>query len=109
MFLYEDGEKEPKIVVYGHDTGDVDLWANSFEEFLYFQIVEEVADENREIHSDYIMAHIQWLNDAHKRLLTEMMPVFCTLALSNIPRIVLPAFADCFLSASERTGFDGIE
>ena len=71
-FLYEDGEKEPKIVVYGHDTGDVDLWANSFEEFLYFQIVEEVADENREIHSDYIMAHIQWLNDAHKRLLTEM-------------------------------------
>ena len=41
-FLYEDGEDEPKVVLYGHDTGDVDLWANSFEEFLYFQIVEDV-------------------------------------------------------------------
>jgi hypothetical protein len=39
----------------GHDTGDVDLWANSCEEFMYFQIVEEVADKNREIHSDDII------------------------------------------------------
>lgn len=70
-FLFEDVEKEPKIVVYGHDTGDVDLWAASFEEFLYFQIVAEVMDKDREIHSDYIKAHIQWLNDAHKRLLAE--------------------------------------
>ncbi|GFH91294.1 hypothetical protein IMSAGC002_02546 [Lachnospiraceae bacterium] len=58
-------------MVYGHDTGDVDLWATSFEEFLYFQIVVEVMDKDREIHSDYIKAHIQWLNDAHKRLLAE--------------------------------------
>ncbi len=72
-FLYEDGkgEKEPKIVVYGHDTGDVGLWATNFEEFVYFQIVEEAADKGRKIHSDYIKAHIQWLNDAHKRLLAE--------------------------------------
>lgn len=70
-FLYEDVEQEPKIVVYGHDTGDVDLWATSFEEFLYFQIVVEVMDKDREIHSDYIKAHIQWLNDAHKRPLAE--------------------------------------
>lgn len=58
-------------MVYGHDTGDVDLWATSFEEFLYFQIVVEVMDKDREIHLDYIKAHIQWLNDAHKRLLAE--------------------------------------
>ncbi len=71
-FLYENGENEPKIVVYGHDTGEVDLWANSFEEFMYFQIVEEVVDGDREIHSDYIKAHIQWLSDVHKHLLVEM-------------------------------------
>lgn len=71
-FLYVDVEKEPEIVVYGHDTGDVDLWADSFEEFLYFQIVEEVAEGGREIHSEYIKAHIQWLSDMHKRLLAEM-------------------------------------
>ena len=81
-FLYEEGEKEPKIVVYGHDTGDVDLWADNFEEFIYFQILEdflmeeemmeeEMMEEDRESHSDYIKAHVQWLSDAHKRLLAE--------------------------------------
>ena len=70
-FLYEDGENEPKIVVYGHDTGDIDLWADCFEEFIYFQIVEELAEEGREIHSDYIKAHVSWLNDAHKQMLAE--------------------------------------
>ena len=71
-FLYEDGEDEPKVVLYGHDTGDVDLWANSFEEFVYFQIVEEASDGEHEIYSDYIKAHIQWLNDEHQQLLAEV-------------------------------------
>ena len=71
-FLYKDGEDEPKVVLYGHDTGDVDLWANSFEEFVYFQIVEEAADGEHEIYSDYIKAHIPWLNDEHQQLLAEV-------------------------------------
>ena len=71
-FLYEDGEDEPKVVLYGHDTGDVDLWANSFEEFVYFQIVEEAVDGEHEIYSDYIKAHIPWLNDEHQQLLAEV-------------------------------------
>ena len=71
-FLYEDGEDEPKVVLYGHDTGDVDLWANSFEEFVYFQIVEEAADGEHEIYSDYIKAHIPWLDDDHQQLLAEV-------------------------------------
>ena len=71
-FLYEDGEDEPKVVLYSHDTGDVDLWANSFEEFVYFQIVEEAADGEHEIDSDYIKAHIPWLNDEHQQLLAEV-------------------------------------
>ena len=71
-FLYEDGEDEPKVVLYGHDTGDVDLWANSFEEFVYFQIVEEAADGEHEIYSDYVKAHIPWLNDEHQQLLAEV-------------------------------------
>ena len=71
-FLYEDGEDEPKVVLYGHDTGDVDWWADSFEEFVYFQIVEEAADGEHEIYSDYIKAHIPWLNDEHQQLLAEV-------------------------------------
>ena len=71
-FLYEDGEDEPKVVLYGHDTGDVDLWANSFAEFVYFQIVEEAVDGEHEIYSDYIKAHIPWLNDEHQQLLAEI-------------------------------------
>lgn len=70
-FLYEKGEKEPKIVVYGHDTGDVDLWADNFEDFLYFQIVEEAVEGERDIYSDYIKAHIQWLSDVHKQMLKK--------------------------------------
>lgn len=38
---------------------------------MYLQIIEEVADGDQEIHSDYIKAHVQWLNDTHKRLLAE--------------------------------------
>lgn len=71
-FLYEDGKDEPKVVLYGHDTGDLDLWANSFEEFVYFQIVEEVAEWEHEIYSDYIKAHILWLNNEHQQLLAEV-------------------------------------
>ena len=71
-FLYEDGEDEPKVVLYGHDTGDVDLWANSFEEFVYFQIVEEAVDGKHEIYSDYIKAHVSLLNDEHQQLLAEV-------------------------------------
>ncbi len=70
-FLYEEGVVEPKVVLYGHDTGDIDLWADSFEEFIFFQIVEELADGDRELHSDYIRAHIRWLNDTHKQMLIE--------------------------------------
>lgn len=67
---YEEVEDEPKVVVYGHDTGDVDLWADNFEEFVYFQIVEAVAEWDKPIHSDYIKAHVLWLNDGHKQLLS---------------------------------------
>ena len=70
-FLYEEGAEEPKIAVYGHDTGDVDLWADNFEEFLYAQIVEAAAEWEQELHSDYMRAHVQWLSEEHKRLLRE--------------------------------------
>lgn len=71
-FLYAAGEAEPKIVLYRHDTGDIDLWADCFEEFIFFQIVEEVAEGDRELQSDYIKAHVQWLDDVYKQLLANM-------------------------------------
>ena len=71
-FLYENGKDEPKVVVYGHDTGDIDLWANDFEEFVDFQVVEEVVMGNKTIYSDYIKAHILWLNDNHKQVLSKV-------------------------------------
>lgn len=72
-FLYEEGKDEPNIVIFGHDTGEVDLWANDFEEFIYFQIVSELADgiNGETIDSDYMQAHIQLLNDEHKKTLKE--------------------------------------
>ena len=59
------------MIMCEHDTGDVCLWADDFEEYIYYQIVEEVAEGDEELNSGYIKAHIEWLNDEHKRLLKE--------------------------------------
>lgn len=70
-FWYEAGQEEPKIIVYGHDTGDVELWAESFEEFIFIQFVIDIAEGEEELDSAYTRAHVQWLSDAHKKLLQE--------------------------------------
>ncbi len=70
-FLFEKGQKEPKIILHEHDTGDSLLWAENFEEFIYFQFVPAIAEEEEETDSDYTKAHIQWINQEHQKLLSE--------------------------------------
>jgi hypothetical protein len=67
-FWYEQNKKEPKITVYGHDTGDMDLWANDFDEFLFIQLGISVVDWGDDINGDSIQAHIRFLKDEHKEL-----------------------------------------
>ncbi len=71
-FLYTAEETEPKIILYGHDTGDVDLWADNFEELIYFQLVAEASSGEQSLDSDYMKAHIKWLNEEHQQLLTAL-------------------------------------
>lgn len=70
-FLYneKEGNKEPAIVVYGHDTGDVDLWADSFEEFLYYQTISEVLDWEGDIGDKQIKCNISLLGDEYRKRL----------------------------------------
>lgn len=67
-FWYEQNKKEPKITVYGHDTGDMDLWANDFDEFLFIQLGTSVVDWGEDINGDSIQAHIRFLKNEHKEL-----------------------------------------
>lgn len=65
---YEESKKEPRIAVYGHDTGDMTLWANDFDEFLVIQLGTSVVDWGEDINDDSIQAHIRFLKDEHKEI-----------------------------------------
>lgn len=65
-FLYENAVKEPKIVVYFHDVyDDPQLEANSFEEFLYVELLASASWEG-EIDNEYWRAHYELLNEEYK-------------------------------------------
>jgi len=66
FFWYYDRCEEPKIVLYGHDTGDMTLWANDFDEFLFIQLGSSVVDWDNEIKVDAIQAHLKFLKDEYK-------------------------------------------
>lgn len=65
-FLYENNKNEPLVLLYGHDTGDWDLWASDFESFIYNQIISAIADWDTAIDSDYITNHINLLDPKYK-------------------------------------------
>ncbi|MBK1810818.1 SMI1/KNR4 family protein [Clostridium sp. YIM B02505] len=67
-FWYEESSQEPKITVYGHDTGDMDLWANNFDEFLFIQLGTSVVDWGDNINNDSIQAHTKFLTYEYKKL-----------------------------------------
>lgn len=67
-FWYEDGKREPKVVVYGHDTGDMELWAKDFDEFLAIQLGTSVVDWGDDIDDESIQAHIRFLKDEYKEI-----------------------------------------
>lgn len=65
-FLYENAVSEPKIVVYFHDVyDDPQLEANSFEEFLYVELLASASWEG-EIDNEYWRAHYELLNEEYK-------------------------------------------
>ncbi|AOT72478.1 SMI1/KNR4 family protein [Geosporobacter ferrireducens] len=67
-FWYEEGKDEPRVAVYGHDTGDMDLWANDFDEFLFIQLGTSVVSWDDDINDESIQAHIKFLKDEYKEI-----------------------------------------
>lgn len=64
-FLYEKNISEPKIVLYFHDVyDDPQLEANSFDEFLYVQLLSS-ASWKGEIDSEHWKAHLSLLSDEY--------------------------------------------
>ena len=62
-FLYDINQnKEPSILLYGHDTGDWDLWAESFDSFIYSQLISAIVDWDNPIDSTYITNQIKYLD-----------------------------------------------
>jgi len=65
-FLYENNTSEPKIVLYFHDVyDDPQLEANSFDEFLYVQLLSS-ASWKGEIDNEHWKSHFLLLNDEYK-------------------------------------------
>lgn len=70
-FWYEKGQTEPGIIMYEHDTGEAQLWAKDFEEFIYIQFVIDIAEGEEGLDSNYTKLHIKWLNEDYQKLLSE--------------------------------------
>ena len=65
-FLYENAVSEPKVVVYLHDVyDDPQLEANSFEEFLYVELLASASWEG-DIDNEYWRAHYELLSEEYK-------------------------------------------
>ncbi|MGM9978252.1 MAG: SMI1/KNR4 family protein [Clostridium sp.] len=64
LYTHKDNKEDddPLIIVYGHDTGDFYVWANNFEEFLFWQIVSELTDYEGDIQSEQIQYNISLLS-----------------------------------------------
>ncbi|MFD3157948.1 SMI1/KNR4 family protein [Haloimpatiens sp. FM7330] len=67
-FWYEGDKKEPEVVVYGHDTGDMTLWAKDFDEFLFIQMGSSVVEWENDIDDESIQAHISFLKGEYKEI-----------------------------------------
>ena len=66
-FLYEKDVEEPKIVVYFHDVNDdPQLEANSFEEFLYVELLASASWEGN-IDNEHWRAHYDLLSEEYKK------------------------------------------
>lgn len=69
-FLYEDDtESEPKIILYLHDEyEDPDIIGETFDEFLYIQMLDAVGNGEK-IDGSHWQAHLKYLSDDYKNLL----------------------------------------
>lgn len=67
-FWYEEDTTEPKVVIYGHNTGNMNLWAKDFDEFLFIQLATAVTDWDDDIYSTAIQSHIKFLKNEYKEM-----------------------------------------
>ena len=71
-FLYRDNNSEPCIIQVYHDEYDARYEADSFEELLYWQMVEALSQGDMDKQGDQYRHHLRYLSDEHKKLLDSM-------------------------------------
>lgn len=82
------------IIVYGHDTGDFDVWANNFEELVFMQLVSCIVDYGEDIKSSYVAKHVDLLPESYIKLFDklsneELNQYINKIDLPNCPSILL--------------------
>ena len=82
------------VIVYGHDTGDFDVWANDFEELIFAQLAWEIIDDERDKDSDFIKRHVKLLSDVYVELLEtlskeELEQYVCNIQLPECPEFIV--------------------
>lgn len=75
-FLFDDREEQVLVVVCGHDTGDVDVWAKNFDEFLYLQMICAVTDWEQDPSEAAWQAHFVFLADEYKKKIQEQTMIY---------------------------------
>lgn len=82
------------VIVYGHDTGDFDVWANDFEELIFTQLAWEIIDDERDKDSDFIKKHAKVLSCVYVELLEklnkeELERYVCNIQLPECPEFIV--------------------
>lgn len=71
-FCKDDKNAKNIIILYGHDTGDFDVWANDFEELIFIQLVSSVIDYEKDVNSSFITSHIELLSKPYIELFNNL-------------------------------------
>ncbi len=67
-FWYTKGLENPKIILYSCSTGEMKIWANSFDEFVFIHLSLSIIEDDFTFEDEIIKFHIQFLNDEYKKI-----------------------------------------
>ena len=68
-FLFNAQSEDTRIVVYGRDTGEIEVWYENFDGFIFMQLVDSILYFEVNINSIGIQKHLEFLTDKYRNIL----------------------------------------
>lgn len=72
--FYRSDKAEPSIIRFQHDTCDLDIWNNSFEEFVFDELFNSVYENCVDIKDERVQFLLKFLNEDYQQKMIEYTP-----------------------------------